>query len=89
MHLIITADRKRTEFASLHFTLSITFHSIKRGDIFNSVNHLLTKKGVLSEYPLRIKFDGEVGFDSGGVCRDMFSAYWEEAFKNFLMETQS
>ena len=43
-----------------------------------------SRESALSEYPLRIKFDGEIGFDSGGVCRDMFSAYWEEAFKTFF-----
>ena len=63
--------------------LSGTFHSVKRNDIFSTVNHLITKEDVPSEYPLRVKFEGEVGFDSGGVCRDMFSAYWEVAFTKF------
>ena len=49
-----------------------TFNKVKRNDIFGTVNHLITKEDVLSEYPLRIKLEGEVGFDS---CRDMFSAY--------------
>ena len=62
--------------------LSGTFHVVKRNNIFNSVNDLLKKEGVLSEYLLKVKFDGEAAFDSGGVCKDMFSAYWEEGFKN-------
>ena len=31
-----------------------------------------------------IKFRGEAGFDSGGVCRDMFSAYWEHAYQQYF-----
>ena len=79
------ADERRTEFAKLNsMCLSSTFHTVKRCDVFNSVNELLSKRSVLLDFPLRIKFDGELGFDSGGVCRDMFSAYWEEAFKKFF-----
>ena len=53
---------------------SNTFHIINRKNIFNNVNSLLLCDGVLSQCPLRVKFEGEAGFDSGGVCRDMFSA---------------
>lgn len=45
---------------------------------------LLSKDNVLAEFPLRIKFAGELAVDGGGVCRDMFSAYWEEAYKHFF-----
>ena len=63
---------------------SNTFHIINRKNIFNNVNSLLLCDSVLSQCPLRVKFEGEAGFDSGGVCRDMFSAYWEEAYKQFF-----
>ncbi len=36
---------------------------------------------ILQEYPFRIKFEGEAAVDSGGVSRDFFSAFWEEAYK--------
>ncbi len=64
--------------------LSSTFHNVKRNDIINSVNRLILSERVRSEYPLRVKFEGEIGFDTGGVCRDMFSGYWEECFKRYF-----
>ena len=45
---------------------------------------LLLDEKVLEEFPLRIKFAGEIAFDTGGVCCDMFSAYWEQAYKTFF-----
>ena len=52
--------------------------------MFNDVNNLFEEDGILNEYPLRIKFNNEKAFDCGGVCRDMFSAYWEEAYSQFF-----
>ena len=45
---------------------------------------LFAQDEVLEEYPLRIKFAGEMGYDYGGICRDMFSAYWDEAYQQFF-----
>ena len=57
---------------------------VKRGNICDDVMTLLSNDKVLAEFPLRIKFFGELANDSGGVCRGMFSAYWEEAYKHFF-----
>ena len=45
---------------------------------------LFSKEDVLNEYPLRIQFADELGYDTGGLCCDMFLAYWEEAYKSFF-----
>ena len=44
----------------------------------------LHSKDVLTEFPLRIKFAGEVAVDLCGVCREMFAAFWEEAYKLYF-----
>ena len=73
--LCFIADQKRLTFSmEQNMESSNTFHIINRKNIFNNVNSLLLSDGVLSQCPLRVKFEGEAGFDSGGVCRDMFSA---------------
>ena len=36
----------------------------------------------MQEFPFRIKFEGELAVDSGGVSRDFCSAFWEAAYKN-------
>lgn len=43
---------------------------------------------ILEEYPFRVRYEKERAIDTGGVCRDLFSAFWEEAYlKNFDGET--
>ena len=39
---------------------------------------------VVSKCPIYIKFFGEDGVDFGGVQRDMFSAFWKEAYTKFF-----
>ena len=82
---VYSGDAKRLTFVQQQLTNKTgRFHTIERRDVFGSVNDLFSKEEVLSEFPLQIKFHGEVGFDSGGVCRDMFSAYWEHAYKQYF-----
>ena len=39
---------------------------------------------ILKELPFRVQFKSERAVDTGGVSRDMFSSFWEEAYrKNF------
>ena len=35
---------------------------------------------VLCEFPFRIRYEEEMAIDTGGVCRDMYSAFWNEAY---------
>ena len=47
------------------------------------VKSLLLNEYILDEFPLRI-VSGEIAYDTDGVCRDMFSAFWDEAYKKFF-----
>ena len=49
--------------------LGLLFHEVERSNIYNDV---LSDEKVLEEFPLRIRFGGEIAFDTRGVCRDMF-----------------
>ena len=35
---------------------------------------------MLKEFPFRIKYVDERAVDTGGVCRDMYSYFWEKAY---------
>ena len=35
---------------------------------------------ILKEFPFRVRYEGEKAIDTGGVSRDMFSAFWECAY---------
>lgn len=36
---------------------------------------------IIEQYPLSISFIGEKAYDAGGVCRDMLTGFWEEAYR--------
>jgi len=59
-------------------------HIVRRDSIFEDVMALHSKEDVLTEFPLRIKFAGEIAVDLGGVCQEMFAAFWEEAYKLYF-----
>ena len=84
--LYFVAVEDRIQFmTSLSLTRGVT-HTIKRNDIFNQVMTLYmnNRKQLLQEYPFRIQFRGEKAVDLGGVARDMFSAFYEEAYKHLF-----
>ena len=64
--------------------------AIKRANVYDDVIEMYQENmiNVMQEYPFRIQYQNERAVDTGGVCRDMFSAFWEEAYiKNFDGET--
>lgn len=78
------ADERREQFASEKFQQPARVRTISRSNIFDHVMDLFSDESFLKEYPLHIKFEGEVAVDLGGVRRDMLSGYWEEAYKRFF-----
>lgn len=78
-------DVKRLEFMkTICQSTPIVRHVINRREVFRDVMELLSRDEVLEEFPLQISFAKELAIDHGGVCRDMFSAFWEEAYHQFF-----
>ena len=57
-------------------------HEINRSCLYDDVIDLYTKSTatIIQEFPFRVTFTGEKAVDTGGVCRDMFSAFWDDAY---------
>ncbi len=60
--------------------------TITRKHVFDDIillygNH---EQDVLQVYPFRVKFAAERAIDAGGVTRDLFSAFFEEAYKKLF-----
>lgn len=57
-------------------------HVIRREHTFDDVLQLFRdkKEQVLGEFPFRIRYKNEKAVDTGGVCRDMLSGFWDEAY---------
>ena len=54
---------------------------IRRSHVYDDVIKMYRENSaqVLGTYPFRVQFDGEKAVDTGGVCRDMYSSFWESA----------
>lgn len=56
-------------------------HIVNRDRLFEDVIKLYKKEFmvILKEYPFSIAYENEKAHDTGGVSRDMFSQFWDEA----------
>ena len=77
----VAADAERIAFVQ---TLSLVYgvtHCVDRSTIFQDIIDLYSddRETVLGEYPFRTKFAGE-----NGVTRDVFSAFFEEAYIKYF-----
>ena len=62
-----------------------------RLNVYDDVLSLYTVKSekVLNHYPMKVRFKGELAVDIGGVTRDLFSAFYSEAYLRLFEGTSS
>ena len=60
--------------------------TVSRQSLFGDVLLLYQQKEqhILQMYPLQVKFRSERGVDAGGLTRDMFSGFFQEAYKKLF-----
>lgn len=80
----IAVERKRQEFLlddalDTHHGMP---HTVSRANIYEDCIELYKNNlsKVIYEYPFRIAYKHEKAVDTGGVSRDLFSAFWEVAY---------
>lgn len=56
-------------------------HVVNRDRLFDDVINLYKTKflEILKQYPFSVAYENEKAHDTGGVSRDMFSQFWDEA----------
>lgn len=74
----------RESFMEPFKVLIPSIHTIRRSCLYEDVIKLFMDDYVVNEYPLRITYEDECAVDQGGVCRDMLSGFWEEAYKQLF-----
>ena len=77
-----TAESTRKEFMTSLESPRGMLHVIDRTTVYDDVLSLYRKEleKVTLEYPFWVHFKGEIAIDVGGVTRDMFSAFFAEAY---------
>ena len=76
----LLADGERCQFIQSLAVRRGQTHVIRRNYTYDDVLDLYKREETLSDFPLRVCFTGEMAIDIGGVCRDMFSAFWEATY---------
>ena len=75
--MFLTVAEERDKFMTSVCSPSGAIREIERANLFSTVLQLFASEDVTREYPLRIRFKGELAIDAGGVFREMVSAFWE------------
>ena len=59
-------------------------HSIRRDHVYDDCIKLYSEnlEHILKEFPFRVSYVGEQAIDTGGVSRDMYSAFLDSAYIN-------
>jgi hypothetical protein len=70
---------ERDKFMTSVCSPSGAIRNIDRANVFSNVLQLFSSEEVTKEYPLCVRFHGELAIDTGGVFREMISAFWEIA----------
>ena len=59
-------------------------HIIERANLYEDVIELYRNGSIINECPIYITYKGEAAVDGGGVQRDMFSGFWQIAYKKLF-----
>ncbi len=61
-------------------------YKVQRVNVFDDVVNLYRKESasILAETPLQVEYEGERAMDTGGVMRDVFPAFWEDAIRKLF-----
>ena len=72
-----TANNERHAYMIKQDAAASATHVIDWSNIFVKVCRLFESSEAIKEYPLRISFLNEKGFDTGGLLHDMLSHFWQ------------
>ena len=80
----IGGDKERLEFMTSIGARAGAKRTVHRDTIYNDVIKLYECGEIVTECPLSIVYESEVAIDERGVTRDMYSAFWEEAYSHLF-----
>ena len=84
MLMFMGRDKDRLDFMTSIGAMAGGKHIIQRGTLYDDVIKLYQSREIVKESPICIAYDSELAVDEGGVTRDMYSAFWEEAYSRLF-----
>ena len=79
MYLHVASD-ERLKFMEEVGHVGVNIHLLTRKNIFSEMIALYSHEDVALEHPFRVNFTNERAIDMGGVTKDAFSAFFNEAY---------
>lgn len=79
--IFVAATERDKYMSSLQLCYGCSYVSRSQ---YEDVLQLYKSGDILSKYPCRFKFKGEKAIDTGGVGRDLYSAFYDEVYRNFF-----
>lgn len=76
-----TAAEERNSYMASVCSEVCKVYTINRKSVYDDILLLFENDEILKEFPLKISFANEMAVDPGGVCKEMFSAFWEVAYR--------
>ena len=80
--LVYVASMKRQKYMDLLGSGGVHTHEVDRASIIDSLFNVYDK-GIPTEY-VNFEYVHELAVDSGGVSRDVYSTFWEQAYQKFF-----
>ena len=80
----LIGERKRLMYMKSVNAVKGGTRIVDRNNVYEDVIDMYRCGDIVGECPIHIKFSSEEGLDYGGVQRDMFSAFWEQAYSEFF-----
>ena len=80
----IGRDKERLDFMTSIGAIPGKKRTVRRESIYDDVIKVYECGEIITECPISIVYDSEVAIDEGGVTRDMFSGFWEEAYSQLF-----
>ena len=83
MFNLFTEETRRSAFMN-EVSNGAGMHTVNRKTLYDDVLRLYEHESITMEYPMYMKFEGEMAVDCGGVSRDVISGFWEEAYEKLF-----
>ena len=82
--MTLSGERERLMYMKSINAVKGDTRVVDRSNLYEDVLNMYRRGHIVGECPIYIKYLNEEALDYGGVQRDMFSAFWEEAYSKFF-----
>lgn len=84
VNAVFKGEKERLEYMKSINATKGELYTVDRDNIYEDVVDMYRTGDIVGECPIKIKYSDEQAIDDGGVQRDMYSAFWDEAYSKLF-----